>query len=368
MKKESRRFSGRKCTILLTAGFMLGSSGCERPRLAAAKSPVDPSFLVPEAQVSDVLIRLGATIPVQAPGQNGHEWIAAGKEIVHLGKSDHPETGVPGERISAYFYCADCHNSGREEADLATISDPLAKAKFAVERDLSLLPGSTFAGMVNRTSWYNGDYAKKYRFSPSVRAARTDLRKAIELCSRECSQGRNPEPWEMEAMMAYFWSLGWTLDDLGFTNADLAETKRRALNPEEHETLAAEIRSRFAAAAPATFGDLPADPVAGYAIERDPDPEAGGVVWEHSCLHCHGAEGASEHYFGDKLDTWTELARKFRAPSGKSLYGLIRIGTEPKEGKRPYMPNFTQEKLSDGQIEDLRAFIEKKAATPTGTE
>ena len=215
--------------------------------------------------------------------------------------------------------------------------------------------------MVNRESWYNGDYAKKYRFSLSVRAARKSLREAIKLCSRECSQGRDPLPWEEKAMLAYFWTLEWKLSDLGYTSADIADLKRRALDEGSRADLINEIKSKYALSSPATFSEMPEDGKAGFPYEGELDLTSGQKIWEQSCLHCHGAEGASEHYFGDKQDTWETLARKFNNSSKKSVYGFIRLGTHPEEGKRPYMPNYTKERLSDKQIEELRAYIESKA-------
>jgi mono/diheme cytochrome c family protein len=334
---------------------------CQKPALKTPPENFDPTTLTAKTPVWQFLIGLGHGKPPHYKDSIEEEWIEAGREIVSRGKSVHPVTGAEGTRISEYFYCIDCHNSTKEEGSLALVSDPEEKLNYAVSNGIPLAPGSTFAGIVNRESWYNGDYSQKYRFSLSVHAAQDSLEKAIELCCRECSQGRDPEPWEMEAMLAYFHSLQWTIGDLDLTGADLAELKRRALNPEEHAAIIAEIKEKYALAAPATFGEMPEDPETGYSIEGEPNAETGKLLFEKSCLHCHGAEGASEHYFGDKASTWEELAGKFRGISKKSIYGLLRLGTHPEDGKRPYMPNFTKERMSDRQIEDLRAFLEEKA-------
>tara|TARA_R110002096_G_scaffold354182_1_gene547372 strand:+ start:748 stop:1848 length:1101 start_codon:yes stop_codon:yes gene_type:complete len=354
--------------LVYLAGFLLFS--CSSKEAAQDKPELDIGSVDATTPVWDLLEHLGETPPSHRPAITEQALIETGRQLVHSGKSESPATGEMGVRISAYFYCTDCHTVSREESSLARISDPETKLDYLIENNIPLLQGSTFAGMVNRESWYNGDYARKYRFSPAVRAARTSLTKAIELCSRECSQGRDPEDWEMQAMVAYFWSLQWTLGDLGFTTVDLAEMKRRSLNPTEFPSLIREIQSRFATAAPATFGSPPADPKVGYSIAREPDLNTGKEVWERSCLHCHGAEGASEHYFKDKSDTWASLNRKFGSESKKSIYGLIRLGTEPDQDDKAYMPNYPKERLSDAQIEDLRAFISSKAeeSATTSTE
>ena len=333
---------------------------CQRPQLSKPRPAIDPSQITEGMAVLDLLLLLGEEKPEHYLDQPSEKLIEVGKEIIFTGKTTHPETGQETVRISDYFYCTDCHTTSPETSNLSSVADPVARLDFLQEQEQPLVPGSTFAGMVNRETWYNGDYAKKYRFSPSVQAARNNLRKAIELCSRECSQGRDPESWETEAMLAYFWSLQWKVADLGFTGADLAELKRRALNQAEHAAITEDIRNRYAIAAPATFGEMPEDSKAGYPVEREVDVEKGRIVFQRSCLHCHGADGASEYFFGDKVATWEKLARRFQSPSKKSLYGLIRLGTKPEKDKRPYMPNFTKERLSDEQIEDLRAYIEKQ--------
>ena len=45
------------------------------------------------------------------------------------------------------------------------------------------------------------------------------------------------------------------------------------------------------------------------------------------------------------------------------MYEVIRHGTYDVLGHQEYMPQYTLEKLSDQQIEDLRAYIEMGAGT-----
>ena len=63
--------------------------------------------------------------------------------------------------ISKYYVCTTCHNLEIEDPDLR-VSDPETRLTFAKENDLPFLQGSTFKGIVNRESWYNDDYVKKY--------------------------------------------------------------------------------------------------------------------------------------------------------------------------------------------------------------
>lgn len=335
----------------------MATPGCERPRLAPAESSFDPALVAPSTQVWELLEALGEPPPVHRLGSVTAKRIDAGRKLVDEGRAPHPVTGKPGAKLSSYFFCGECHPGGKTTRHPAQFSDPEARLAFAVEKDLPLLAASTFAGIVNRESYFGGDHAERYL--PPIEAG-AGLAEAIRFCSVELARGREPEPWETEAILAYFWSLEWSLSDLGYTGADLAEMKRRSLNPSEHLALIAEIRERFPAAATATYGEVPANPADGYPVDRSPSPDNGRAIWERACLNCHDAEGASEHYFGDKASTWNSLRERF--DSGEpSAYHLIRVGTFPEKAKGSWMPNFPIEKLADAQIEDLRAYVESRA-------
>jgi len=44
-----------------------------------------------------------------------------------------------------------------------------------------------------------------------------------------------------------------------------------------------------------------------------------------------------------------------------SIYQVVRWGTSPLTGKKAYMPQYTAEKMSVQQLEDLRAYILSQA-------
>jgi len=58
------------------------------------------------------------------------------------------------------------------------------------------------------------------------------------------------------------------------------------------------------------------------------------------------------------VPTLNWLKKNITSDSQLSIYEVIRKGTYSEKGHREYMPLYTKEKLSDQQIEDLRAFIE----------
>jgi len=317
----------------------------------------DLSPITLDSKVQTILTLLGEPPSPHAIETDGENLAAAGRELFHAGRASHPETGLPGRRLSEYFYCTDCHNTHREVPDPARLGDPASRLAFIDGRDLDLPPGPSLAGAVNRSTWFTGDrFAERVATPEEIGRARSSLREAIRLCAQAGASGRQPELWEIEALLAFLWTREWTLADLGVTSIELATWKRRALEPAETESVAGEIRARFAHATPSTSGDP-----GPLAESHNSDPENGRRVWTRSCQHCHGAEGTSESYFGEEEGTWEELASRFHSTGDRSIYSLIRDGTGPGEDKKAFMARYPVERLSDSQIEDLRAFVEQRA-------
>lgn len=331
--------------------------GCAQIQTADSQATPSPASINEETPVWDLLIRLGEGAPEHRITDRSPEWVNAGRELVFEGSSVNPDSGIAGTRLSSNFRCIDCHSTRPEQASILQVGNPETKLSYAIQHDLPLLPGSSFAGLVNHDSYYNGDYRKKYRFSPVFIAAQQHLKKAVEFCSRECSRGRDPEPWELKAMLAYLWSLEWRLGDVGYTGANLDDLKRRVSNSAEHSGVASEIKSRYSLTNPATFGEVPRDPKAGYPMVRPADMQSGREIWSRSCLHCHVVGGSALPFIEDDPNTWKSLDARFDV----QIYHFIREGTEHGKGKRPYMPNFTRERLSDEQIEHLKAYIRSRS-------
>ena len=44
------------------------------------------------------------------------------------------------------------------------------------------------------------------------------------------------------------------------------------------------------------------------------------------------------------------------------MYQVTRWGVPVKSGKKSYMPQYTEERMSKQQLTDLRAFIEREAS------
>ena len=164
----------------------------------------------------------------------------------------------------------------------------------------------------------------------------------------------------MKIVLAYLWSIELTIGDLQLSTQDKS-TIDQARNGQANKQVAIDLlKSKYLQGSPATFIAPPEDRGTGY-TDVTGDPANGQLVYELSCLHCH--EGSRYAFFDldDSKASFKYLKKHMARYTRYSLYQVARYGTSPLNGKRTYMPNYTSEKLSNQQIEDLRAYIEQRA-------
>ncbi len=327
----------------------------EAPAEVAPPAPAVHPLLAADAPIGDLLRALGDPPPDH--WQPAEPSLAAqGEAIVLTGKGRDP-FGASGRRVSAAFDCTDCHNVVREDPDL-TVSDPEARLAYAQEKGLKLLPGTTLWGIVNREAWFNDDYLKKY--GSLVKPANKSLRWAVQLCSAECAQGRTLADWEMDAVLAYLWTLQITVGDLELSDEALASIEAALENPDQRPAAVAAIKARYLKESPAHTGSPPDDREAGYGHAGD--AARGQFIYTESCLVCHAGGGPGTYRLGSNKMSYKELLA-FRAESdGRSFYQTVRHGTRPYGVPMAYMPFYTKERLSDQQLDDLLAFLKAEVA------
>lgn len=255
-------------------------------------------------------------------------------------------------RQSKHFVCASCHNVKREDSDLLNPT-PEARLDYTVKNGLPFLQATTLYGAVNRDTYYNGDYEKKY--GDLVKPARNDIRGAIQLCALECAQGRKLKDWELESILAYLWTIDLKVGDLDISDEELASLKEAVDNPALHNEGLKLVASKYAKKSNATFLDPPADRKIGVGLKGD--VSNGGRIYEQSCLHCHYQKRYSFLYLDKRSMSLNHLDSKADTYNNHSLYQVVRYGTFSKFGKRSYMPHYTQERMSDQQLADLRAYL-----------
>lgn len=314
---------------------------------------VQSSAIKKTDNVQQVLINLGEPAPSHFSNDYSEDDVLRGKELIFIGKTESPK-GRISTRISKFYTCVSCHNTVAESSNLSEI-DLDEKLDYAVENKLPFLQGSSFKGIVNRESWYNDDYYKKY--GSLVEKARTSLAESVQLCAQECSQGRKLKPWELKAILAYYQSIGFTFSDLNFSDEQFSVLNNPTITNDEKIKL---IKSKYLSTSPATFGKIPKSKSKGYEGITG-RPERGKLIYEQGCQSCHLEEGESDVILDNSVVTFKWLQKNITTNSPGSFYEIIRNGTYAESGHKEYMPNYTEEKMSNQQVEDLRAFIEEQA-------
>ncbi|MFQ3214803.1 MAG: mono/diheme cytochrome c family protein [Marivirga sp.] len=308
----------------------------------------------PSDNLIDVYKVLGEPMPTHYLATADTAAITRGYDLIHVGKTTPPK-GFKSTSISKFYTCTSCHNVTREDPDL-TVVDQEARLKYAMANRLPYLQGSTFWGVVNRETWYNDDYVLKY--GSLVEKAENSLEESIQLCAQVCAQGRYVEEWEMNSMLAYFWSLQMKVADLDLGDAELAQLNILAKN-NQNDSAIIFLKSKYLTKSPATFPTLPKSKEKGYPHQGR--PEMGKAIYELGCQHCHHAYGESDLVLDNSVLTFKWLQKNITANTHESIYEIIRKGTYSEMGHKEYMPLYTVEKMSDQQLEDLRAYIVQEA-------
>ena len=313
--------------------------------------------------VAWALLRLQDQQPEHYVQDIDPEKVRMGREMVYNGRAKMPDGGYS-KYISNIYVCTDCHNQVKEDPDPAN-PNPEDRLVYAEANDLPFLQATTFWGMVNRETWYNGDYYQKY--GALVDKARTSLYEATQLCSQECSSGRVLEEWEADAINHYYWSLQIKMSDLDLTQEERAKIELAVLIPgqsvtsgeEEMKEAIALIKSKIMLASPADFVEPPNDRKKGFGLKGNADK--GKMIYDRSCKTCHRYGGPSLFTLDDSKKTFRLLKRNIPKGNHYALYDIVRHGTYAEPGHRQYMPLYTADRMSDQQLEDLRAYIELKA-------
>ena len=302
--------------------------------------------------ILDKLVQYEDDTPLHYIKEIDTHQVSLGHDLIHEGWTTH--AGSKSKRISKFFVCTDCHNTVKEELDLASPT-PEERLKYTSERNIPFLQGTTLYGTVNRSSWYNGDYVEKY--GDWIIPARDTLENAIQLCAKVCSQGRELEEWEMTAIMHYLHTIGYKMEDLIFSDA---EKNLLSSNESTNDAKINTIKSKYALSSSATFMNPMPKKERNYGAQGN--PENGQLIYEGSCQHCHSHSNTATSL---KLDnsrlTFKLLKSRLNKDNNYSIYNIVRTGTYADVGMRAYMPHYTAEKMSDQQIEDLVSYIKEKS-------
>lgn len=284
-----------------------------------------------------------------------------GRDIIFNGSSAKRDGKGRTANQSPYFKCTACHNTVKEFDDLSDISSQ-RRLDYAEKNDIPFLQGSSFYGLINRKTFYNDDYQKKYGHVPIIKASNTDIRMAIQLCATQCAQGRSLEDWEIESVLAYYASIGLKIKDLNLNAEEKAQVEEAVNNKKDFEKAILTLESKYLNKSPAHFAEHKTYAPLSEAEKTDVERfKNGKLIYERSCLHCH--EGARYSFFNldDSRFSFKNLLNRTKANKEGSIHKITRHGTWPLAGKRAYMPLYPIEKMSEDQLSDLKMYIENKA-------
>lgn len=281
-----------------------------------------------------------------------------GKNLVLKGYSAKQDGTSRTAKQSPYFKCTACHN---QEKELDNLTDYSAEKKleFAIKNNLPFLQGTTFYGIVNRKTYYNDDYQKKYGHVPIIKASNTDLRSAIQLCATQCAQGRSLEDWEIESILAYFWSLEYSINDIILSSEEKEKINNALNNKVDKSQALAILESKYMDHAPAHFlEDKPFVKLEANELNSKEQFKIGKAIYQKSCLQCHKAKKYSFFHLDESILSFRNLMSRSFSGSMGALHKITRHGTWPLAGKKAYMPLYPAEKLSENQLQSLRIYIE----------
>lgn len=336
-----------KLTILCVLGVCLYSFS----------SSIVGSFLFgdQEVRVSIVLNKLGADQGLHFIKELDSAKVRMGMDLVLNGRTIGP-SGKSTKRQSRYFVCTDCHNVVQEDPNLMN-PNPESRLKYAGIKGIPFLQGTTLYGVVNRKHWYNDDYLIKY--GQLVAPARDTLINAVQLCATTCSQGRSFNEWELEAVMHYLNSIGLKVGDLNLNQKE-KELVANGLEAVDVNDAISVLESKYFHDSHATF----LDPLLNSKrqLGSSGNVQSGKLIYNNSCLHCHKDGGVTNYILSNAKMDFQFLRKHLLGEGNQSVYNITRKGTYVKNGYRPYMPNYTKERLSHQQLEDLISFINQQVS------
>lgn len=286
------------------------------------------------------------------PSEISNNLIQQGKELITKGRTRNND-GKLTKKQSKHFLCTNCHNIKREDPIL-NYPNPEDRLNYCAENDLPFLQGTTLFGVVNRISWYNGDYEIKY--GEQAKLARDTLINAIQLCATECSQGREFEEWELDAVLAYLHSIGLKAGDV-LNDMEIKELNNKGFYADEtwRQNYINRINSRILLASPAKF----VEPLKNVTetFGKNGDKETGAKIYLHSCIHCHNQQRVTFLKLSVSEKSLKKLSKKLGTGKRLDAFKVIREGTHPYFYYKPYMPQYTINRMSNKQLEDLAAYL-----------
>lgn len=330
--------------------------------IAIQEAPADrpPLTITDETEVWQVMQSLGK-VNVNNVNKGIQHDINKGQQLVRKGFALNFK-GKKAGKISPKLTCIACHTLEKEHPKVGVI-DPQRRLEHADTMSLPFLPGAPFYGLVNRVAFFTNDYqntfASKHRLALQV--GHRDIRKAIQACNTLYARGRQLEPWEVESILAYLWTLELKMSDLKMPDSIVAIVQN-AINTNQGNAKAVNLMRRYY---PEVY---PASLITPPAIDqrRKISPilnsySNGRRIYERSCLYCHAGKRFSRYRLDRQQKTFKFLKKNFDFNSPYSIYDVLRYSPGTK-GERSHAPHYTAQRMNEEQLQDLRFYITQKAS------
>jgi len=301
--------------------------------------------------VQEFLIELGENPPSHFIDKLDSIKVKKGCQLITTGKIQ----GIKNySQQSKYFVCTNCHNLEKEYEFYSSDKKDL-DLSYMKKQNLPYVPGSTFKGVVNRTSWYNGVYQEKY--GDLAKESQFDLKNAIQLCASACSQGRKFTSEEMDYVLHFLWSKQFYVSELELNQQESVTLVSDSISNSEKKSL---LKSKFPKKSEATKAEIV--PTTERLSVNEVDLEIGAYIYDKGCKICHNrTNGISDFKLDDNFLTFRYLKNNFRSQDEKSVFVTIRNGTYPEVHQKAYMPFYTRERMSDDYLKSLIGYLNLKS-------
>lgn len=337
-------------------------------QLAVTSVPsIKPRFeITNETKVWKIMTSLGK-VNVNVLDKKRRHDANKGQQLVMKGYT-HNYKGKKTAKTSTKLYCIACHTIEKEHPKVGTI-DPQSRLEHGDSIGIPFLPGAPFYGLVNRVAFFTNDYQQVFAHKDrlSLKEGHRDIRKAIQACNTVYAKGRKLDPWEIESILAFFWTLELKMGDLQVPDSTLMLIKESIQTNIGNSRAVNLMRRYYQEVYPASLvGPIPIEER--HLISPVLNSFSNGKrVYKQSCLHCHAGKRYANFNLDSSQKTFKFLKKHFDLTSKYSIYDALRYSPGSKANKTN-PPHYTVQRMSNQQIQDLRFYITQKARLGAGAD
>lgn len=332
-------------------------------QLAVHSVPAPSLEITNQTMVWKVMTSLGK-VNVNVLDKNQRSSKTKGQQLVTRGYTSSFK-GNKTAKTSKKLVCVACHTIEKEHPSVGTMN-PQSRLEHGDSMSIPFLPGAPFYGLVNRVAFFTNDYQQVFAHKDrlALQNGHRDIRKAIQACNTVYAKGRTLDPWEIESILAYLWTLELKIGDLNIPDSILNIAEQAIKTNKDNARAVNLMRRYYQEVYPASL--IPPIPI-GERNLISPVLNSftnGKRVYKQSCLHCHAGKRYSNFRLDRSQKTFKFLKKHFDTPTRYSIYDVLRYSPGTK-GEKTNSPHYTAQRMSNQQLQDLRFYITQKAKLGT---